>query len=80
VVLSGTSEATVWISSVDTSSAFRGILSYTLKKYKFSAYYFLLLTIFTTICEGVSKIIRAWVQEKEYQLETIPSDICGQMG
>jgi hypothetical protein len=60
------SEATVQLASVGTASASRSILSYTLKKYKFSAYYFLLLTIFTVICGGTSEIVRAWVQEKEY--------------
>jgi hypothetical protein len=45
-----------------------------------SAYYFLLLTIFTAIYRGASEIIRDWVQEKEYQLETTLSGVCGQMG
>jgi hypothetical protein len=46
VVLSGASEATVRLTSVGTTSTSQSILSYTLKKYKFSTYYFLLLTIF----------------------------------
>jgi hypothetical protein len=79
VILSGASEATIRFSSISTSSTSRGILLYTLKKYKFSTYYFLLLTIFTAICGGASKIIRVWVQEKEYQLEITPSGVCGQM-
>jgi ABC-type antimicrobial peptide transport system permease subunit len=80
VVLSEVSEATVRLTLVGTSSASRDILSYILKKYKFSAYYFLLLTIFTIICGGTSELIRTWVQEKEYQLETISLGVCRQMG
>jgi hypothetical protein len=34
------------------------------KKDIFFTYYFLLLTIFTVICGGASKIIRVWVQKK----------------
>jgi hypothetical protein len=64
VVLSGASEATIQLISVGTASAFQGILSYTLKKYNFFSYYFLLLTIFTAICGGVSEIVLIWVQEK----------------
>jgi hypothetical protein len=79
VVLFGASEVTVRLISVGIASASRGILSYILKKYKFYAYYFLLLTIFVAIYGGASEIVRAWVQEKEYQLEIILSGVCGQM-
>jgi hypothetical protein len=79
VVLSGESDTTFWLTSVGTSSASQCIISYTLNKYKFSAYYFLLLTILTTIYGGASEIVRVWVQEKEYQLKTMPSGVYGQM-
>jgi hypothetical protein len=56
VVLSGASEAMVQLISVGITSAFQGILSYTLKKYNFFAYYFILLTIFTAIVEEYQRL------------------------
>jgi hypothetical protein len=76
VLLSGASEATVWLTSVSTASTSRGILPYIFFILTICIF---IRTIFTIICGGVSEIIRAWVQEKEYELKTTSSDVCGQM-
>jgi uncharacterized membrane protein len=38
-----------------------------------------IVIIFAAVCGGASEIVRAWVQEKEYELETTSSGVCGQM-